>query len=62
MRRAQRPQHRQAVEHREHPIEDDEVEAAVGGAEQPVLAVGRLLDAMAFLGEPLGEIASNTYS
>ena len=49
-------QHRQAVEHRQHAVEDDEVEAAVGGAEQAVLAVGRLLDAMALLGQALGEI------
>ena len=49
-------EHRQPVEHRQHAVEDDEVEGSVGGAEQPVLAIGRLLDAMAFLGQPLGEI------
>ena len=57
MRGAQRPKHGQAVEHGQHAIEDDEVEAAVGRAEQAVLAIGRLLDAMALLGQALGEIA-----
>jgi len=37
-------------------VEDDEVEAAIGRAEQPVLAVGRLLDAVAFLGQPPGQV------
>ena len=56
VRRAQRPEHRQAVDHRQHAVENDEVEAAVGRAEQAVLAIGRLLDAMALLGQALGEI------
>src|SRR5690348_11440707 len=46
---AERAKDGDAVEDRKHPVEDDEVEAAVGGAEQPVLSVGRLLDAMPFL-------------
>src|SRR4029078_5585063 len=49
-------QHRDAVEHRQHPVEDDEVEAAVGGAEQAVLAVRRLLDAMALLRQAFRKI------
>ena len=56
LRGAQRLEHGQPVEDRKHAIEDDEVEAAVGGAEQTVLAVGRLLDAMAFLGQALREV------
>src|SRR4029078_1958899 len=49
-------QHRDAVEHRQHPVEDDEVETAVGGAEQAILAVRRLLDAVAFLRQALRQI------
>src|SRR5436309_11234003 len=57
MRGAQGAKHRQTVEHGQHAVEDDEIETAVGRAEQAVLAVGRLFDAMTFLGQSLGEIA-----
>ena len=56
LRGAQRLQHRQPVERGKHAIENDEVETAVGRAEQPVLTVGRLFDAVALLGEALGEV------
>ncbi len=56
MRCAKGPKDRDSVENGQHPIEDDEVEAAICGAEQPILTVGRLLDAMALLGQPLGQV------
>ena len=56
MRGAKRPKHGQAVQDWKHPVENDEVEAAASGAEQAILTVRRLLDAVPFLGEPLGKV------
>ena len=56
MRGTKRSKYREPIEDRKHSIEDDEVEAAIGGAEQPVLTVDRLLDAVPLLGQPLGEV------
>src|SRR6185369_11114555 len=57
LRGPKRPEYGNAVEDRQHPVENDEVEAAVGGPEQAVLTVRRQLDAMTFLAQALGEIA-----
>ena len=51
---AQRAHQRQAVESRQHAIDDDDVVGLAHGLREPVAAVAERLDDVSFLGEPVG--------
>ncbi len=48
---------RQPVELRQHAVGDDEIEVALGGAEQAIAAVGGVIDGIAALAQPLDQEA-----